>query len=152
MSEITTMIKLLREQTGNGYIACKRALEKAGGDGELATAMLRENGISIARKKAARLTKAGIVESYVHTNNRIGVMLELYCETDFAAATEVFRSFAHDMAMHIAAMNPSSIDDLLDQSYYRDPDRRVKDVLVECVAVLKENITFRRFERYEVGE
>jgi elongation factor Ts len=130
----------------------KKYLEKAGGDTEQAAALLYEKGISLAVKRTARLTKTGIVEAYVHAGSRIGVMLELRCETDFASSTEIFRNFARDMAMHIAAMSPSSIDDLLEQNYYRDTGKRVNEALLECIAALKENVEIRRFVRYEVGE
>lgn len=152
VSEFANRIRELHEETGAGYLDCKRALEKAGGNRNLAASSLHEKGIALARKKAARLTKTGIVDAYIHTGSRIGVMIELYCETDFAASTEVFRRFARDMAMHIAAANPSSIDDLLNQEYYRDPARTVNDMLLDCVVSLKENVAIRRFVRYETGE
>jgi elongation factor Ts len=99
-------VKHLHEQSGAGYMDAKRALEKANGDAEKAIVVLREKGISIAKKKAARLTKEGIVGVYLLSNGRVGVMLEANCETEFAASTQVFKDLAHNLAMHIAAMNP----------------------------------------------
>jgi elongation factor Ts len=151
MSKSVQSIKLLHEKTGAGYLDAKKALEKTNGSVQQAADLLREKGLSAARKKSARLTNTGIVETYVHTGNRIGVIVELYCETDFASSSEAFRNFAHNIAMHIAAMNPSSVDDLLQQGYYRDPDQRVSEILLECVAALKENVTIKKFSRYEVG-
>lgn len=190
-------VKQLHEQTGAGYMDAKRALEKANGDVEQAIIVLREKGISIAKKKTARIAKEGVVGVYHHSNERIGVMLELNCETDFAAATKIFKELAHNLAMHIAAMNPTCISHadlspetiaeekniyetqarngdkpeeaitsivegklkkyyqnncLLDQPYFKDTGKSVNDIIVECIAVLKENITVKRFIRYEVGE
>lgn len=190
-------VKQLHEQTGAGYMDAKTALEKANGDFEKAIVVLREKGISIAKKKAVRLTKEGIVGFYLHSNGRIGVMLEVNCETEFAASTQVFKDLAHNLAMHIAAMNPVCIagtdllpetitqekdifeaqarnenrpetaipavvegklkkyyqnNCLLDQPYFKDSNRSVNDVLVEYIAILKENVTIKRFIRYEVGE
>lgn len=190
-------VKQLHEQTGAGYMDAKRALEKAHGDFEKAIVALREKGISIATKKAVRLTKEGVIGFYLHSNERIGVMIEVNCETEFAASTQVFKDLAHNLAMHIAAMNPicisqadilsatineertifeaqarnedkteaaiaSIVEDklkiyyqtncLLDQPYFKDSAKSVNDVLVECIAILKENITVKRFNRYEMGE
>lgn len=194
---IVNTIKQVHEKTGAGFMDAKKALEITGGDVSKAIASLQEKGFSIARKKAARITKAGRIESYLHTNGRIGVLLEVTCETEFAATTQVFRDFAHNIAMHIAAMNPTCIscadqqaglisdnatgraieaqDDelpfseagvteldhrekrdpiqgLLEQPYYRDQSRSVRDVLVECIAILRENITISRFVRFEKGD
>ncbi len=102
-------VKQLHEQTGAGYMDAKRALEKANGDFEKAIVALREKGISIAKKKAVRVTKEGVIGFYLHSNERIGVMLEVNCETEFAASTQVFKDLAHNLAMHIAAMNPICI-------------------------------------------
>lgn len=109
MSVTSNAVKQLHEQTGAGYMDAKRALEIANGDVEKAIIVLREKGISIAKKKTVRIAKEGILGFYLHSNERIGVMLELNCETDFAAATKVFKDLAHNLAMHIAAMNPTCI-------------------------------------------
>lgn len=99
-------VKKLRERTGAGMMECKRALEEAQGDMEKAVDILRERGLAAAAKKAGRSATEGLVESYVHLQGRIGVLLEINCETDFVANTQDFRNLAHDIAMHIAAASP----------------------------------------------
>ena len=99
-------VKELREATGAGIMDCKSALQEAGGDVEKATRILREKGLAGAQKKAGRITADGIIDSYIHVNNRIGVLLEVNCETDFVARNETFRTMVHDIAMHIAASKP----------------------------------------------
>ncbi len=145
-------VRLLHEQTGAGYLDIKRALDETNDDDSLAASILSENRMKIARKRTARLTKTGIIDSYIHTNHRIGALVEISCETEFIASSEVFRELARDMAMHITATNPSSIDDLLNQQYYRDPDKSVSDILLGCIASFKENVVVKRFIRYEVNE
>jgi elongation factor Ts len=195
--QITAMdVKQLRLETGAGYMDAKRALEQAGGDPQRAVLALREKGVAIAQKKTGRVAAEGRIEVYGHTGDRVGVMLELNCETDFAAATERFRALAHNLALHIAAMNPAYIsaaevpaevvareravyeaqarserkpekiaaaiaegrlqkfyqtECLLEQPYIRDGSRSVRDELTACVAALQENITVKRFVRYELG-
>jgi len=105
--EITTaMVKELREATGAGVLDCRKALEATGGDFEAAVAYLREKGLAEAAKKVDRTAREGIIEAYVHHGNRVGVILELNCETDFVARTEEFRNLAHELALHIAFANP----------------------------------------------
>jgi elongation factor Ts len=103
-------VKALRERTGAGMMECKRALEEAGGDMDRAVDLLRERGLAAAAKKAGRSTTEGLVESYIHGQGRIGVLLELNCETDFVANTDAFRALAHDIALHIAASRPLVVD------------------------------------------
>jgi elongation factor Ts len=190
-------VQKLHKQTGAGYMDAKRALKEASGDEKKAILVLRKKGILIAKKKEARHAKEGIVGFYLHSNERIGVMIEVNCESEFAAETKVFKDFVHNLAMHITAMNPICIAHsdllpktiaeeknifemqargerkpetviaaivegklqkyyqdhcLLNQPYFKDSSKSVKDVLVECIAVLKENITIKRFVRWEVGE
>jgi len=102
-------LKLLREKTGAGIVDCKNALKEAGGDIEKAVEILRRKGIKVAEKKAGRQTKEGIIESYIHTGAKIGVLIEVNCETDFVAKNEEFKEFAHDLAMQVAARAPSYI-------------------------------------------
>ena len=109
----------LREATGAGVMECKRALQEAQGDAERAKAIIMERGLIRAEKKADRATGAGLLESYVH-NNRVGVLLDVRCETDFVVRSEVFLELAHHLAMHIAAMNPKDTDELLSQQYVVD--------------------------------
>lgn len=105
--EITTaMVKELREATGAGVLDCRKALEATGGDFEAAVAYLREKGLAEAAKKMDRMAKEGVIEAYVHPGSRVGVILELNCETDFVARTEEFRRLAHDLALHIAFAAP----------------------------------------------
>lgn len=99
-------VKVLRERTGAGMMECKKALEEAGGNISRAVDILRERGLAAAAKKAGRETSEGLVESYIHAGGRIGVLLEINCETDFVANTEDFRGLAHDVAMHVAAARP----------------------------------------------
>lgn len=101
-----SQVKELRERTGAGMMDCKRALEEAGGDMEKAVEWLRQKGLAAAAKKAGRATAEGIVDSYIHMGGRIGVLVEVNCETDFVARTDKFRGLVHDIAMHIAAANP----------------------------------------------
>ncbi|GGI94587.1 elongation factor Ts [Alicyclobacillus cellulosilyticus] len=108
--EITAaMVKELREKTGAGMMDCKRALADANGDMERAMELLRERGLASASKKAGRVAAEGVVEAYIHAGGRIGVLVEVNCETDFVAKNAEFRSFVHDIAMHIAAANPAYV-------------------------------------------
>ena len=110
MSQISLdLIKQLRERTAAGFSDCKKALEEAGGDIEKAIDILRKKGLVIAARRASKEAKEGIVEAYIHANRKIGVLVEINCETDFVARTEEFREFAHNVAMQIAATNPISI-------------------------------------------
>lgn len=132
--EITTdLIKKLRDETGVSVMQCKKALEEAGGDMEKALIVLRKASRAIAEKKANRELKAGIVKSYIHSNNKVGTMVELLCETDFVAKNEDFQQLANDIAMHIAAMSPeyTKTEDITDE------DRvKVKEILEKEVAEL----------------
>ena len=103
-------VKSLREATGAGMMECKKALLETGGDEQKALILLREKGLAGAKKLAGRATKEGLVDSYIHPNNRIGVLVEINCETDFVARNEVFKQLVHDVAMHIAASAPSFIE------------------------------------------
>jgi elongation factor Ts len=108
------LVKELRERTGAGMMDCKKALQEANGDIEAATAELRKKGLADAAKRAGRAANEGLVDSYIHANGRVGVLLEVNCETDFVARNDQFQAFVHDVALHIAAMKPQfvSIDDV----------------------------------------
>ncbi|MBC7236292.1 MAG: translation elongation factor Ts [Chloroflexi bacterium] len=106
MAITTEMIKQLRQETGAGVLQCKKALEQTGGDMEQAAALLREQGMAVAAKKADRITTEGRVEAYVHSGNKLGTLVEVNCETDFVARTERFINLCHELAMQIAATNP----------------------------------------------
>jgi len=176
---------------------CKNALLKSNGNLNDAIDHLRKSGITKAEKKGARQTKEGIVYSYIHAGSRLGVLLEINCETDFVAKTDGFSELAHNVAMQIAATNPisldiSSIDQslvarekeifkeqaksdgkpkhiiekmiegrlqkfyqdscLLEQTYIKDPEKKIKDLITETIATLGENISINRFTRFAIGE
>ncbi len=160
-------IKALREETGAGVMDCKRALEAAEGDVARAQDILRQEGIASAAKKSSRETNDGVVESYIHSGGRIGVLVEVNCETDFVARTPEFRELAHNLAMQVAAMDPQHVDEadlpegaevnpqedcLLQQAFIRDPSKTIEDLLKETVGKLGENIRVRRFTRFALGE
>lgn len=142
-------IRRLRERTGAGVMDAKRALEKAGGDFERAIKVIEEGGAVKAEKKSGRATGAGLLESYVH-NGRVGVLLELRCETDFVARAEPFRELAHNIVMQIAAMNPESANALLEQPFIRDEKFTVQNLITQTVTKVGENIKVERFCRYEL--
>lgn len=142
-------IRKLRDITGAGIMDCKRALDEANGDLEKAAAIIREKGILKAEKKSERKTGAGLLESYIHLN-RVGVLLELRAETDFAVRSEPFRALAHELALQIAALNPQNIEELLAQPYIKDESATIGDLVKQTVAKVGENIKIERFCRYEL--
>ncbi|MDM8552678.1 translation elongation factor Ts [Desulfobacterales bacterium HSG2] len=191
------MVKELREKTGAGMMDCKKALGECDGDMDKAVDFLRKKGLATAKKRAGRAMKEGVVESYIHTGGKIGVMVEVNCETDFVAKTDDFKEFAKNIAMHIAAVSPLGIlpedvpqelidkekeiyraqavetgkpenivdkiaegklskffkeNCLMDQQYVKDPGKSVKDYLNEIIAKIGENITVKRFARFQLGE
>ncbi|BAS27523.1 translation elongation factor Ts [Limnochorda pilosa] len=198
MPEVTaTLVKELRERTGAGMMDCKQALTQAGGNMEEATRILREKGLAQAAKRAGRVASEGLVDAYIHGDGRIGVLIEVNCETDFVAKTEAFRTLARDLAMQVAAARPDYVrrEDvpagvvererdiyraaarnegkpehvldkivsgrlekfyqercLLEQPFVKDPDRSVGQLVQEVAARLGENVTVRRFARFERGE
>jgi len=161
------LIKALRERTGAGIMACKRALQEAAGDLDKAEGILKIAGLAAAAKKSGRETKEGLVESYIHSGNRIGALVEVGCETDFVARTPELKSLAHDLAMQVAAMAPLYVGDedlnpdeprppeevcLLKQTFIKDPSRRVQEVVQEAISKVGENIRVNRFARFAIGE
>lgn len=144
------IVKQLRERTDASMSVCKNALEKADGDMDKAMAFLREEGNKVAEKKAARQTGIGIIEAYVHTTQRIGALLEIRSETDFVARNQEFQKLAHDIAMHIAALNPESIPQLLGQPFIKDESKTIGDLLKEAIARFGENIQIAQFSRFEI--
>jgi len=192
-----SLVKELREKTGAGMMDCKKALTETSGDFEKAVEYLRKKGIASAAKKAGRMTKEGAVTSYIHGEGKVGVLLEVNCETDFVARTEQFRQLVKDIAMHIAAASPQWVrpeevpaeilakekeiaiaqmqasgkpaavlekiaegkikkfyedNCLLFQSFVKDPNKNIEQLLKEAIATLGENISVRRFARYALGE
>jgi len=197
MADISaSAVKELRELTGAGFMDCKRALEETGGSVEKAVALLRERGQAAAAKKSGREAREGLVGSYIHTGGRIGVLIEVNCETDFVARTDQFQKLVRDLAIQVAGMHPEYVDAdaipaevlaerkaalladeatqkkpdaireqivdgqikkwfkdvcLLDQPF-RDTDHSVRELIVEAIATIGENIKVSRFARYELGE
>ena len=192
-------VKELREKTGAGVLECKKALAETQGDLAKAVDYLRKKGMASAEKKSGRSTLEGLIGTYIHAGDKLGVMIEVNCETDFVARTEEFRGLVRDLAMQVAGANPSpryiqqqdvpkeivekerqiylaqakesgkpekawdkivegklakflSEICLLEQPFIKDPDTAVKQLLVQKIAQLGENITIRRFTRYRVGE
>lgn len=143
-------LKQLRESTGLSFNVIKKALEESGDDVGRTLELLKSQGAAIADKKASRELKAGIVEAYIHSNRKLGCIFELFCETDFVARNDEFKSLAHEIAMHIAAMKPASNEDLLFQPFVKDPSQTVKDLITQCIAKLGENIQVGRFEILEI--
>lgn len=145
-------VKELREKTGAGVVDCKQALQEAKGDFDRAVELLRKKGITNAAKKIGRSASEGLIYSYIHGEGRIGVLVEVNCETDFVARTEAFQSFVKNIAMHIAASQPLDEACLLEQPYIKDSDKKVSDLLKELIAQVGENCLIRRFVRYQLGE
>ena len=198
MAEIkAAMVKQLREKTGAGMMDCKKALLEVNGDMDKALEFLRKKGLATAQKRAGRAMTEGRIQSYIHMTGKLGVMVEVNCETDFVAKNEDFQEFAKNIAMHIAASNPLGIKPedipeeivesekdiyraqaldmgkpenildkivegklkkfyedncLLNQPFVRDPDISVADLMNELIAKIGENITIKRFVRYQIGE
>ncbi len=168
------LIKELREMTFSSVTHCKKALEETKGDIKKAAELLRKQGLEIAAKKQARAAKEGRIEAYVHHGNKVGVLLEVNCESDFVAKNEEFARFTRDLAMHITATSPLYIkkedvpaqvlgheknkDDfyknhcLMEQPFVKDPSITIRDYLGNIVAKIGENIVVRRFSRFKVGE
>jgi elongation factor Ts len=142
-------IKRLREETEVSISECKKALIQAKGDFQKAKEILKKWGRDFAKKKLQRETKHGIIESYIHSNKRVGVMLELGCETDFVAKNPDFQKLAHELALQIAAFNPEETP-LLEQSWIKDEKKTIKDLIDEYIAKLGENIILKRFVRYQI--
>ncbi len=168
------IIKELRNMTSASIAQCKKALEETNGDLKKAAVWLRKQGLEIAAKRQASGAKEGRIESYVHTGNKIGALVEVNCETDFVARNEEFAQFCRDLAMQVAAMNPSYIKSedvpesvleqekhkeqflkehcLLEQAFIKDAGMTIKDYLANLLSKFSENIFIRRFTRYKIGE
>lgn len=144
-----SMVKELRNSTGAGMMDCKKALVEADGDMAKAIDILREKGLSQAAKKASRIAAEGAVVSYISENGKIGVITEVNCETDFVGYNENFQALAKSIAAQIASVNPADVAVLLDSTM---GDKTVKDVVTEAIANIGENISIRRFTRYESTE
>lgn len=144
------LIKRLRTKTGISVMECKKALEEVEGDFKKAEGVLTQKGAVVAAKKSERETTEGIVEAYIHQDKRMGVLVEIFCETDFVARNLDFKKFAHEVAMQIGAMNPKNVKELMAQEYIREPDKTIEDLKNELVAKVGENVRVGRFERYSL--
>jgi elongation factor Ts len=144
-------IKRLRELTGIGITDAKKALEEAQGDFDKALEEMRKKGLTKAEKRGEREARAGLVGSYVH-DGKIGVLVEVNCETDFVAKTDEFKDLVKDLSLHICASDPEDLDKLLEQPFVKDPGKTVGNIVKEANAKLGENIVVRRFSRLALGE
>ena len=142
-------VSKLREETGAGMMDCKRALDSAGGDYKKALEILSAQGITKADKKGDRVIGAGHLEAYIH-GGRVGVLLDVGAETDFVTRSEPFREFAKNLAMHIAAAAPETVDELLKQQYVRDESITIENYLKGVIAKVGENIRVNKFTRYQI--
>ena len=162
----TTLVKELRERTGASIMDCKKALVDAEASLEKAIDILKQQGLMVVEKKAARIANEGIIEAYVHPGGRIGAMIELNCETDFVARTNEFKELAHNLALQITAMAPQFISReeipadsdmnpeiacLLQQPFIKDSNKTIQDLINETIAKIGENIKVRRFARFELS-
>ncbi len=147
----TQSIKELRDRTGISVSECKKALDAAGGDMEKALGLLKEKSAEAAGKKSDRELGAGIVNAYIHGAGSIGVLVELACETDFVSKHEDFKAMAADIAMHIAAMNPVDLAELLGQEFIKDPSITVEACVQQGTQKFGERIVLSRFVRFEIG-
>jgi len=198
MAEISAaLVKELREKSGAGIMDCKSALKECDGDIEKASDFLRKKGLATAAKRAGRAMSEGVIESYIHMGGKLGVLVEVNCETDFVAKNDDFKEFAKNVAMHIAATGPVGLKEedvpeevvirekdvyrgqalelgkpekmiekivagklnkffkencLMNQAYVRNPDLTIADLINELIAKIGENITIKRFERFQIGE
>jgi elongation factor Ts len=162
----TEDVKRLREETGAGMLDCKKALDETNGDFEKAKENLRKKGFESAAKRAERETAEGVVQSYIHHNSRLGVLVEINCESDFVARTDDFRKLAQQIALHVAGAGPLyvSAEDmpdgadgdpkevvLLQQPFVQDESRTIEDLIKETISKTGENIRVKRFARFELG-
>jgi elongation factor Ts len=145
-------VKRLREETGAGVMDCKRALDEAKGDFERAKGFIKERGLAKAKEKSDREAKEGVVEAYVHAGGRIGAMVELSSETDFVARNPDFLGLAKEIAMQVAAMDPTDIDQLLGQPYIRDASKTIGELVTGIASTTGENVRVKRFKRFELGQ
>ena len=143
------LVKQLREKTGAGMIDCKKVLTETDGDMEKAAELLRERGIAKAAKKSDRVSAEGLVAAYVTADKKVGAIIEVNAETDFVAKNEEFKTFVADVAYQVAEKNPADIDALLEQKYIKDETKTVKEVLTNKIATIGENMSIRRFQRFE---
>ena len=143
------LVKELREKTGAGMMDCKKVLTEANGDMEKAAELLRERGIAKAAKKSDRIAAEGLVYAYVTDDKKVGAVVEVNAETDFVAKNEEFRTFVANVAEQVAKQNPKDVEDLLNQKSIAETDKTVSEVLTNKIATIGENMSIRRFVRFE---
>ena len=196
MKITSQLVKELRDKTNAGMMDCKKALGETEGDMEKAIDLLRQKGLAVARKRAGRSTSEGVIQTYRHAGGKLGVMVEVNCETDFVAKTDDFQNFSREIAMHVAAMNPIAVRredipedqvareaeiykkqamdsgkpeniaekmvtgkldkffaevSMMEQKFVENPDLSIQDLLNDLIAKMGENITIKRFARFQVG-
>ena len=144
-----SQVKDLREKTGAGMMDCKKVLTETDGDMEKAIELLRERGIAKAAKKSDRVAAEGLVTAYVSEDRKVGAVAEVNAETDFVAKNDEFRAFANDIAKQVAVKNPRDVEELLAQTFINDETKTVSEVLTNKIATIGENMSVRRFERFE---
>lgn len=144
-------IKNLREETGAGMMDCKKALEESNGDMDKAREWVKLRGLAKAEKKADRETKEGYIASYVHSTGKIAALVEIMCETDFVARNPEFQEMARGVAMQVASMNPSTVEELLEQDFIRG-EGTIEELVKGLSGKIGEKFVVSRFVRYEVGE
>ena len=147
-----SQVKELREKTGAGMMDCKKVLTETDGDMEKAIELLRERGIAKAAKKSDRVAAEGLVTAYVSEDGKVGAVAEVNAETDFVAKNDEFRTFANDIAKQVAVKNPKDVEELLAQPFINDETKTVSEVLTNKIATIGENMSIRRFERFESTE
>ena len=143
-------IKKLRDATAGSISDVRRALDEAKGDEKKAMDWLKKRASEIAAKKADRETGEGLIEAYIHGGGKVGVLVEILCETDFVAKTEEFKHLSKEVAMQVAAMNPTDVESLLKQEYIRDSSQTIGQLVKGIIGKLGENITIKRFARFEL--
>jgi len=143
-------VKELREKTGLGVMDCKKALEEANGNFAKALELLKERAKEILAKKSGRETNQGIIDAYVH-DGKIGVLVELTCETDFVAKNEEFKKLAHEIALQVAGGQFENTQELLDSPFFKEPSIKIEDMVTEIAAKVGENVQIKRFVKYELG-
>jgi elongation factor Ts len=143
-------IKKLRDATSASISDVRRALDAAKGDEKKALVWLKKRASEIAAKKADRETGEGLIEAYIHGGGKVGVLVEILCETDFVAKTDEFKLLAKEVAMQVAAMNPTDVETLLKQEYIRDSSQTIEQFVKSVIGKLGENITIKRFTRFEL--
>ena len=147
-----SQVKDLREKTGAGMMDCKKVLTETDGDIEKAMELLRERGITKAAKKASRVAAEGLVGSYISEDGKVGAIAEVNAETDFVAENAEFKQFVNDIVKQVALNNPADVEALLEEKFIADPEKTVKEALINKIATIGENITIRRFVRYETTD